>query len=79
MGIDTYDKVDVIGNDLNFNQLGPSREAHLGNDFLEPSVDGAVLWIVGDNRSLSTWDTMQLDRYSARQFCDWIVIGCYWI
>ena len=29
----------------------PSTEAHLGNDFLEPSVDQAVPWIVGDDRS----------------------------
>jgi hypothetical protein len=72
LGIDTNEKMDVIGNGLKFNQLGPSLDAHLGNDFLEPSVDGAVLWIVGDNRSLSTWDTIQRDRYSGRQCCYWI-------
>ena len=48
--------MDVIKHGLEFSQLSPSFDAHLGNDFLEPSVAillsmMAVLWIVGDNRS----------------------------
>ena len=50
------EKMYVIKHGLKFSQLSPSKDAHLGNDFLEPSVAillsmMAVLWIVGDNRS----------------------------
>ena len=50
-GTCTNEKMYVIKHGLEFSQLSPSKDAHLGNDFLEPSVDGAILWIVGDNRS----------------------------
>jgi hypothetical protein len=56
LGIDTNEKMDVIGHGLEFSQFGPSKDAHLGNDFLEPSVAIllsmlAVVSIVGDDRS----------------------------
>ena len=69
------EKMYVIKHGLKFSQLSPSKDAHLGNDFLEPSVAillsmMAVLWIVGDN--CGTWDTIQRDSYSGRQCCYWI-------
>ena len=56
LGTCANEKMDVIKHGLEFSQLSPSKDAHLGNDFLEPSAAIllsmlAVLWIVGDNRS----------------------------
>ena len=75
LGTCTNEKMYVIKHGLEFSQLSPSKDAHLGNDFLEPSAAIllsmlAVLWIVGDN--CGTWDTIQRDSYSGRQCCYWI-------
>ena len=78
LGTCTNEKMDVIKHGLKFRQLSPSKDAHLGNDFLEPSVAIllsmlAVLWIVGDN--CGTWETIRRDSYSGRQCCYWILIS----
>ena len=38
LGTCANEKMDVIKHGLEFSQLSPSKDAHLGNDFLEPSA-----------------------------------------